>query len=374
MRIAFISASTIPSRTANSIQVMKVCNAFCDLGHQIKLWVPGNRSKKDRKNLRSLYGIDHDFAIHWLRSPKFMRRYDFALRAVFSARFWKAELFYIWPLQAAALASKLNLPTLLEVHDRPRGRLGPSLLRWYLNGSGAIRILPITGALCQWLQAFYKVDLVEPFARVSPMGVDLRQYQDLPDPAAARAYLKLPDGFTAGYTGHLYSGRGLDLLFQLARVNPEIMFLWVGGEQKSIRLWRERAERERLRNLCIQGFVSNEELPLFQAACDVLMMPYEHKVSVSSGADTSSFASPMKVFEYLASGRAILSSDLPVLLEILNESNSVILPIDNVEAWSNALQALRLDPSKRQLLAERARSDVIQYSWKARAKRSMQNL
>ena len=247
-------------------------------------------------------------------------------------------------------------------------------MRLYLNGNGAVRILPITMALCHWLEEFYKMDLDEPFACVSPMGVDLKQYRDLPGPAEARERLGLPNGFTAGYTGHLYPGRGLDLLYQLARIHPEIMFLWVGGEQDTVQFWRERVGEDGLSNLRIQGFVANEELPLFQAACDVLMMPYEHKVFVSSGADTAAFASPMKVFEYLASGRAILSSDLPVLLEILNESNSVILPMDDVEAWSNALQVLKMDPSKREMLAKHARSDLIQYTWIERAKKSIQDL
>lgn len=374
MRIAFISASKIPSRTANSIQVMKVCNAFCALNHQVTLWVPGFNPGVNWDDLKSLYGIDYDFPIHWLRSSDVFRKYDFSLRAVFAARFWGADLLYVWPLQAAALASRLKLPTLLEAHDRPRGRLGPSLMRWYLTGAGAVRLLPITVALRQWLAEFYRVELAEPFALVSPMGVDLKQYDNLPDPIEARKQLELPEGFTAGYTGHLYPGRGLELLYQVALRKPGIKFLWVGGEKSAVDLWRERVERDGIGNLHIHGFVPNEELPLFQAACDVLMMPYESKVSVSSGADTAAFASPMKVFEYMAVGRPILSSDLPVLLEVLNSTNSVILPMDQVEAWCDTLQEMMVDPARRKSLAGHARADVYQYSWIERAKRSIQDL
>jgi glycosyltransferase involved in cell wall biosynthesis len=374
VRIAFISASKIPSRTANSIQVMKVCNAFCALNHQVALWVPGSNPRVKWDDLKSLYGIDHDFPIHWLRSINVFKKYDFALRTIFAAKLSGADLVYVWPLQAAALASKLNLPTLLEAHDRPRGRLGPSLMRWYLSGGGAIRLLPITAALRQWLAEFYRVELVEPFAPVAPMGVDLKLYENLPDPTEARGHLGLPEGFTAGYTGHLYPGRGLELLYQVAHRNPGIMFLWVGGEKNAVDAWRERALKDGIDNLHIHGFVPNEELPLFQAACDVLLMPYESRVSVSSGANTAAFASPMKVFEYLAAGRAILSSDLPVLLEILDSTNSVILPMDDIEAWSHELQGLMVDPSRRETLAEHARADVYQYSWIERAKRSIQDL
>lgn len=374
MRIAFISTSKIPSRTANSIQVMKVCNAFCELGHKVKLWVPGSKPKLNLNDLQSLYGIDHEFPIQWLRSPRILRRYDFAIRAVLSGRFWKADLFYTWPLQAAALASKMNLPTLLEMHDRPRGRVGPSLFQWYINGPGAVRLLPITDALRHWLMESYEMDLVESFAIISPMGVDLKRYENLPDAADARHHLGLAKGFTAGYTGHLYPGRGLDLLFQLTLKNPDVRFLWVGGEEEAIHYWRQRVEAEGVSNLHIQGFVTNEELPLYQAACDVLMMPYESRVSVSSGGDTASFASPMKAFEYLAAGRIILASDLPVLLEVLNSSNSVILPLDDVEAWDNALKDLLQQPMRRVSLAESAKKDAYHYDWVERAERSIQGL
>ena len=374
MRIAFISTSRIPARTANSIQVMKVCSTFHDLGHEVRLWVPGSKPRSNWEELQSLYGIRNEFPVRWLKSLRILRKYDFALRAVMAAILWGADLFYIWPLQAAALASKLNYPTILEMHDRPRGRVGPSLFRWYLQGKGAVRLLPITDALRNWLSTFYKVDLEKPFAIISPMGVDLERYTDLPAPTESRRRLGLPEVFTAGYTGHLYPGRGLTLLYQLAKDNPDKQFLWVGGEEESIRYWRNRKDAEGVRNLLVQGFVANEKLPLFQAACDVLLMPYESRVSVSSGGDTSAFASPMKVFEYLATGRVLFSSDLPVLREILNSSNSVILPVDDLEAWNNALLEVHQLPSKRHSLAERAKKDAYKYSWKERAKRSIQDL
>jgi glycosyltransferase involved in cell wall biosynthesis len=374
MRIAFISTSKIPSRTANSIQVMKVCDAFCQLKHQVKLWLPGSGPETKWDEFKSLYGINHDFPVQWLVSPRLLKRYDFSFRAVLAAGLWKADLYYVWPLQAAAMASWLKLPTILEVHDRPRGRAGPSLLRYYLVGGGAVRLLPITAALRQWLADFYNMELVEPFAHVSPMGVDLERYKDLPDPSEGRRRLGFPEKFTAGYTGHLYPGRGLELLYQVAHKCPEVMFLWIGGEKEAIDSWRERVEKDGVKNLRIQGFVPNEKLSLFQAACDVLLMPYESRVAVSSGSDTAAFASPMKVFEYLAAGRAILSSDLPVLLEVLNPANSVILPMDDVDAWCDALQELKDDVLKRRSLAERAKADARQYSWVERAKNSIQNL
>ncbi len=374
MRIALISASRVPSRTANSIEVMKVCQAFIDLGHEIHLWLPGPEPRMIWSELKEFYGIRDSFPISWLTSFRFLRRYDFSLRAVLKAGAWDPSLCYVWPLQAAAIASSLGLPTALEVHDRPQGRLGPILFRRFFEGRGAIRALPITEAMREWLSDAYQVDLQPPFALVAPMGVDLEQYHNLPDPENAREKLGLAKGFTAGYAGHLYAGRGIDMLEDLARRNPDVHFLWVGGEPEAVELWRSRLQQAGLQNVQLLGFVPNERLPLVQAACDVLLMPYERKISVSSGGDTAQFASPMKQFEYLASGRAILASDLPVFREVLNEGNAVMLPPEDVAAWDLALNQLKADDHRRKSLAESARKDAVQYDWRERARRLLKGL
>ena len=374
MRIALISASRVPSRTANSIELMKVCQAFVDLGHDIHLWLPGSEQKIVWAELKEIYGIRDSFPISRVTSLRVFRRYDFSLRAVLKARAWDPSLCYVWPLQAAAIASSLGLPTALEIHDCPQGRLGPILFRRFLEGRGAIRALPITEAMREWLSDAYQVDLEPPFALVAPMGMDLAQYHNLPDPEKAREKLGLNEGFTAGYAGHLYAGRGIDMLMDLAWRNQDVHFLWAGGEPEAVEFWRSRLQKAGLQNVKLLGFVPNERLPLVQAACDVLLMPYERKISGSSGGDTAQFASPMKQFEYLASGRVILASDLPVFREVLNEENAVLLPPNDVAAWDEALNQLIADDSRRNSLAERARKDAAQYDWRDRARRLLGGL
>jgi glycosyltransferase involved in cell wall biosynthesis len=353
---------------------MKVCQAFSELGHQVKLWVPGIEPNLDWEGLASQYGIRSEFPIRWLKSKRYLRRHDFAIQAILQAHNWKADLFYTWPLQAAALASILRLPALLEMHDQPRGRFGPHYFRWYLKGRGASRLLLITDSLRKWLASAYKVKLEEPFASVAPMGVDLFRFENLPTPLEARRQLGISEGFTAGYTGHLYSGRGLDLLFQLALQNEDVQFLWIGGEEKAIQHWRSFVASENVKNIHVVGFVENEHLPLYQAACEVLLMPYERRISISSGGDTAPFASPMKVFEYLATGRTILSSDLPVLKEVLNESNAVLIPPEDLAVWDRSLREIVKDPERRMLLEEQCKRDASKYQWIERAKRSIEDL
>jgi glycosyltransferase involved in cell wall biosynthesis len=119
-------------------------------------------------------------------------------------------------------------------------------------------------------------------------------------------------------------------------------------------------------NLTFTGFVPNADLPRWQAAADVLVMPYGRSISGSSGGDTAAVASPMKMFEYMAAGRAILSSDLPVIREVLTESMCAFAPPDDAAAWQAALGALLADPEKRRALGRAARAEVEKYTWLAR--------
>jgi glycosyltransferase involved in cell wall biosynthesis len=214
-----------------------------------------------------------------------------------------------------------------------------------------------------------------PFTIIAPDGVDLRRYAGLPNPAQARqalnqageagASITIPEAFMAGYTGHFYPGRGEELLLTLAERLPEITFLLAGGEPEDTA--RLRAKAIGLNNVILTGFIPNVDLPLYQAACDVLLMPYQRQVAASSGGDIARYLSPMKLFEYLACGRAILCSDLAVLREILDAENAVLLPPDKPEEWVAALKDLQAAPERSEKLAANARQTALRYTWEARA-------
>jgi glycosyltransferase involved in cell wall biosynthesis len=374
MRIGMISASRVPSRAANSIEVMKVAQSFLDNGHEIRLWLPQSDAQIPLDELKAWYGLHRSVPIEWVPAALLWRKYDFAWNAVRRARKWQAELIYCWPLQAAALSCMLGMPTALEVHDRPQGLFGPRLMRYILKNEHARRILPITAAMREWLEKQYRLELQPPRCLVAPMGVDLEPYATLPAPEVARDRLGLEPRWTVGYTGHLYPGRGLDLMVELAQRNPKIPFLWVGGEPEAVGAWQRRLQSDGVQNVKLVGFIPNVELPLYQAACEVLLMPYEASIAGSSGGDTASFASPMKVFEYLATGRAIMASDLPVLREVLDEGLSLLLPVGDVQAWDQALKRLVAEPDLCQELGQAARERARGYGWNERAGRILSGL
>jgi glycosyltransferase involved in cell wall biosynthesis len=278
MKIAVIAPTSIPARRANTIQVMKMTQALVERGQDVRMAVPASSASiaPSWEQLSYHYGLKTTFQISWLPANPHLRGYDYGWRSLRWAQRWKADVVYTRLPQAAAFSSVLGMRTILEVHDLPQGTFGPFLFRRFLDGRGARRLVVISRALLD--------DLVERFAlpgstftQVASDGVDLERYAGLPDPEKARSGLRRdgkfaldPDRFTAGYTGHLYAGRGSQLLLDLAYALPEVNFLVVGGDPSDVARLQASAQSRNLRNLIITGFVPNAELPRYQAACEVL--------------------------------------------------------------------------------------------------------
>lgn len=370
MRIAAITASRVPSTTANSIQAIKACHGLAQLGHEVCLYVPGDRTTPWPK-LAEHYGLVTPFSFTWLPSRKILRRYDLALNAINEARNWDAWMVYTWMPQAALLAQMKGFPVIMELHDRPTGKFGPWLFKRWLRTPGDKRLLVITHALLNALEREYGPYLQGLQVQVAPNAVDLEHYKDLPTPAAARQQLGLPEGPTAVYSGHFYAGRGIDLLLGLATAFPEVHFLWVGGRPEDVESWKARLKEMGITNVTLTGFIPQSRLPLYQAAGDFLLMPYEKQIAGSSGGNSAEICSPMKMFDYLATGRTILSSDLPVLHEVLNERNAVFCQAEDLSSWEKALRGLLKDASRQQALGDQARSYARLHSWRMRAEHAV---
>jgi glycosyltransferase involved in cell wall biosynthesis len=163
----------------------------------------------------------------------------------------------------------------------------------------------------------------------------------------------------------------MDLMIRLIALFPQVNFLFVGGQPEKVYNWQALTSQARLNNIHTTGFIENARLPMYQAAADILIMPYEEAISGSSGGNSAEICSPMKMFDYLAAGRAIITSDLPVLREVLHEKNAIFCPPNDVEAWKSALEQLIDDESLRENLGLQARSDAANYTWTQRARRAL---
>ena len=399
MNIVAIAGSTIPSDTANSIQVMKACSALVQLGHNLTLIVPDtNRKSKieNRKssivNLKSHYGLQKEFPIEWLSSSS---RRLFTWQSVQRARALKPDLLYTWFPQSAVFGLLHKIPTIFEIHIQPTGFFGPAWHQAFAKLPGRRRLVSITRALVDVLEHDYNIRMTPEAVVIAPNGVDLERFASLPaSPEAARQALGFPSTSTVMCTGHLYAGRGADLFLALAQSIPQAHFIWVGGRPEDVATWQRRAQSQNISNITFTGFIPNQELPLYQSAADILLMPYSRSIMGSSGtADSASVASPMKMFEYMAAGRAIVTADLPVIREVLNEKNAVfcepsggrVAPSEsrgayrdheatsNMELvignWRQEIERLLADERRRTELGKQASEEVKGYTWLARAEK-----
>jgi glycosyltransferase involved in cell wall biosynthesis len=380
VKVACIASSRIPSETANSIQAMKVCQALAQTGHEVTLIAPGDGpqgSTPDEKwaVLAAHYGLHTRF--NFVHIPPFEGRFArriFPWRAAWRAKRLRVDCIYTWLHQAAAAGLMLRKLTLLEMHDLPPGVFGPLWYRLFLRLKGRKRQLVITNALKTALENQFSPQLALEENLIAPNGVDLSQYADLPAPQGARTALGLPQMPTVACTGHLYEGRGARLFLHLAPKMPEIHFLWVGGRPKDVGRWRDKAAALKLSNISFVGFKPNSILPQYQAAADILLMPYGLSMGASSGENPVEFFNPMKMFDYMASSRPIITSDLPVIHEILGDDSAVFLPPGDPDVWQRAIRDLLGDEERRTQLAQSARRDVALYTWEARARKSFEGV
>ena len=369
MKIVAIAGSTIPSNTANSMQVMKACQALVQLGHELTLIVPGNRQAKI-VDLKSHYGLQIDFPIQWLASSS---RRLFTWQSVRRARALKPDMLYVWFPQSAVFGLLHALPVIFEIHIQPTGLLGPLWHRVFANLRGRKRLVSITRSLVDMLERDYHMRLEPDEVVIAPNGVDLERFASLPSPETARRQIDIRPAPTVMCTGHLYAGRGADLFLALAKLIPRAHFVWVGGRPEDVNIWKRRAEAESISNITFTGFIPNQDLPLYQAAADILLMPYSRSIMGSSGtANSASVASPMKMFEYMAAGRTIVSADLPVIREVLNETNAVFCKPDDVGDWRLEIEKLLNNQARRAELGKQALRNVEGYTWLAREERVLE--
>ncbi len=172
---------------------------------------------------------------------------------------------------------------------------------------------------------------------------------------------------TVAYAGHLYPWKGVDVLLEaIARV-PAVQGLVIGGHEKETDLARLRALATRLgieSRVTFAGHLLPSAVAGRLALADVLALP-----NPASAISTHS-TSPLKLFEYMAAGKAIVASSLPAIREVLtDEITALLVTPGDPEALAAGIRRLARDPALRSRLGDRARNAVAEYSWDRRAER-----
>lgn len=196
-------------------------------------------------------------------------------------------------------------------------------------------------------------------------GFDASLFEQHVDKAFARKTLGLPvDRTIVTYTGGLYSGRGIESIIQLASDFPGVDFLVVGGPRQNQLRYQAMAEDSSVSNISFVGFVEHNSIPSYLYASDILLGLWSSKVP------TINYCSPLKVFEYMATGRMIVAHGFPTIKEVLEDGKEAILcEPDDYSSLKDAL-ARALDQYATSDMGTRARKKAFEmYSWDTRVSR-----
>ena len=201
---------------------------------------------------------------------------------------------------------------------------------------------------------------------VAPDAVDLSIFDLRLSTREARQKLGLPpEGKIIIYTGKLKTmdmDKGVgDILAALAKLPADVLFLAIGGSEEDIAFYQKQAQELKVAGkVKFITHVSQNKLAIYQKAADILLMPFPFSKHYAY------FMSPLKMFEYMASQRPIIASDLPSIREVLNKENCVFCQPDNPADLAGKISLLLKDETLARKVARGAYQDVDKYDWQQR--------
>ena len=365
MNIVYVANTRLPTEKAHGYQIMKMCEALASQGCAVELVVP-RRKRLVAEGPFSYWGIRQSFSIIELSSPdliskKYIPRFVafwidacfFSASAFFYVRKKKnIDIIYARDREVSVLSLFLGVPMIFEVHFLPR-----ALFLYKTLWRQLYKIITITQGLKLLLVG---AGFKESRIMVLPDGVDLNVFKNLPSKAELRKELGISDDqFIVLYAGQLFSWKGVQTLIASAKKLPrESAVFIVGGTDADI----QKLKGEASHNVVFVGHVLPQQVPKWLCAADVLVLPNSARFDISKY-----YTSPLKLFEYMASGIPIVASDLPSLREILNEQNSFFFVPDNAISLADSLITVRNNYVEAEKRAKRARDEVKCYTWERRA-------
>ncbi|MEI7512159.1 MAG: glycosyltransferase family 4 protein [Candidatus Uhrbacteria bacterium] len=376
MQIQYIANIRFPTGWAHGYQIAKTCQALVGSGASVELVVSDMGDPTIRKSAFEHYGIiDRQFSVVRLkvidfgvRVPRMFQRVTFFLERWTFMRslgryFSRSAPSRVMYVRDAYLAKQLlQIPSsrvYYEIHSMPSREDVMSL-----NG--------IAGFVCltRALEARVKEVLPDAKTIVIPDAVDLVEFNLPLTRSQAREQLGIPqDSFVVAYGGNFstYGNRkgigDLDRAVESLRIHhPEIHLCIVGGTVKEFEAIEGRKPSER--SFCIP-YGPREQLALYYRAANVLAMPFPNTPHYA-------FAmSPLKMFEYMASGTTIIASDLPSVRDVLDDTNALFFHPDDEASLTETLEkALNLESERLESFGRRAQEKSrLYYTWDARANR-----
>lgn len=387
-KLLYIANIRMPTEKAHGLQIAQNCEAFADAGAEVELWVARRVNTVELGEVQDIwahYGVKRNFTLRRIpcidllplvpdrndlpaRLIFYLQQGTFVLMALLRALLTGADIFYsrdaivMFALSFFKPGRKLTY----EAHRRTTGKGGRWLQSRVIRRVGTV--IAVTARLKEDLGKLANL-IPQEKIMVAHDGIRAERFANLPSQAEARALVGWPkDAFIVGYVGRLQTmamDKGVGTLVEALRDVPSATLALVGGPEESAeefhQYWLKLGMTDT--HFLNEGQVSPDRVPVYLSALDVCTMPFPWNEHFAY------YASPMKLFEYMASRRVIVATDLPSTAEVVHDGESALLvPPSDPSALGAAIVRLRDDPALRERLAERAYAEVIgHYTWASRA-------
>jgi len=364
--VRILYSHRIQSRDGMSVHVEEMVAALRAEGHEVLVIGPGFYEAAE-------FGGESGF-VAWLRArlpgvigeiaelaynlPAYLRLRRACAGFAPDVIYERYNLYY---LAGWLLARRRRLPFLLEVNapladERTRfATLRLRALAHRLEGMvwrGADRVFAVTSVLGGTIAAagVDSADIV-----ITPNGIDLDRFAALPARPAA------PETVVLGFVGFIRSWHGLDRVIAAMAGDARVELRVVGDGPVLAELRAQAASLGIAERVTFTGLAARDAVPALVAGFDIALQPR-----------VVDYASPLKIFEYMAAGRAIVAPDQPNIREILTDGRTALLfdPHSEGAMWQ-AIARLVEDPELRRRLGEAAREEITlrDYTWRGNARR-----
>lgn len=364
MKMVYIANVRLPTEKAHGLQIMEMCQAFSQNGFEVELIVP-RRLNYTKDDPFSYYNVAPVFKIKKLPCLDlislgfgvlgfWIELITFLLAAKIYFLFKKYDFLYTREPTASIFFDGI----IAEIHSLPE-----HLVKFIYRG--ARKIIVLTSFLKE--QLVKEAGLSGDKILVAADGVDLEVFSIKENKEECRQKLNLPlNKKIVVYTGHLYAWKGAHNVLDAAKLLPDVHFIFVGGTDEDVKNFQLSClvGRQAISNIQIIGQRPHTEIPYWLKAADVLVLPNSATEKISSH-----YTSPMKLFEYMASGVPIVASDLPSIGEVLNEQNAILVRPDDPEDLARGIDAVLKNKELADKIAKNSQMSSAGYSWDKRVKK-----
>ena len=397
MKIAVVTSGHIPSQWAHSFATLKKAYGFKKLGHDVEVLTVERffeeRNRRKIKNVCKFYGVNEDIAIlyfkdnplFYLEELKYFKyilwlfkkitknkiRYISDPEKVISeyCKQINVDICYCRTYRTAYYNIKNGIYTIMDSQTTDTSQ--PDLQKVIeLSRSKYFRCLVTVSDILK--QNFIRAGVPEDKVLVLWNGIDLDSFQNLPGKHEIRKILKLEENNKiVTYCGSLFPDKGIEHILLVAKNIPRVMFLLAGGTESQITFWKNYINSYKIKNVYFTGFVEGSKVPLYLRAADVLIMPYktDQKIKIMDINTTC----PLKLFEYMASKRPIVSTKIPAISRIITDRvDGLLAQPNNIKELTNFVEIILNDTKLAKNLATNAYNKVRCYDWKNQCEKMLE--